>query len=93
MNTEQLQMLLNTFDDATTGAYIIGILWVIKGYFIFSLGMGVIIYAVRTITNLIRNSILSVNLGKMAGLNPKFYGDVREIKRIFQAGIDAPYTK
>lgn len=89
MSTEQLQILLDAFGNATEGAYIIGILWVLKGYFFFLFGMCVVLYTIRTIAKLVRNVTLSVQLGNLIGRDPRIGSDAKEIERVFKAGMEA----
>jgi hypothetical protein len=74
MNIEELKLILETLSAAGEGAYTLGLLWILKGYFSDLLGVGIAVGGLIVICKLaapaIRSSLLEQELLRAAKVYP-----------------------
>jgi len=89
MNTEQLQMIINAFGEASDGAFIIGLLYVLEGYVTFLAGLGLAAYAVKKTHTFVSQWIDIQTLYAAAGLKENYPPHRKVMREIVEAGKKA----
>lgn len=86
MNTEQLKMILEAFGNASSGAYIVAILWILRVYFGILIGASVIVYGIRTLAEFYKREQVLNEMAKAAKMGS--FPDYEELIKIFKHGLE-----
>lgn len=81
MNVEELRLILETVSGVTDGAMVVAILWAAKGYFTFTVGMGVLVFALVKAVTLLQRLINGIGVNQQIMDELETYGGLNRSER------------
>ena len=82
MDLEQLKLILETVGSAGEGTYILGVLYILKGYFYGLIWLGIVWFITRLIMNCVRLESFAGRIGAVYGNKTRWgYPDLSESEK------------
>ena len=96
MDIEQLKLILDTIGAAGEGAFVLGLLWFLKPYFLGTLFTGVFLYSLSKVINALSNihkAVAIINQIRRA-TGHRDYGEITsseyiDIQKVIVLGLEA----